>query len=264
MDYAVLMMSDDGYSFLWEQHLDIFFRAWPDFSKPFYICSRTKAYEGKHADRVTPLPVGAEPSWSKRLLLALDAIPQDYVLLTLDDFYLEQAVKTNYVDEALSFITDHEDVAVMYFAPTKTRKQGTENFRCMDHTEPYLLNAQMALWNKKALRSLVRAHETPWEFECYGSRRAAGSPYRFYTWNGDGETVFKYDWGKLVRLHMWDRKQVEKIEACWGITLDLGGVPLYDTYDPPKTRSPLQLAKKVWRRITQTAFHSRWKEPADK
>ena len=82
MDYAVLMMSDDGYSFLWEQHLDIFFRAWQNFDRDFYICSRTKPYDGKYTDRVKPLPVGAEPSWSKRLLLALDAIAQDYILLT--------------------------------------------------------------------------------------------------------------------------------------------------------------------------------------
>ena len=198
-----------------------------------------------------------------RQLLALDAIVQDYILLTLDDFYLEAAVKTQYVEEALAYITTHEDVAVMYFAPTKRRKGGTENFRCMGQYDPYRVNAQMALWNKKALRSLVRAHETPWEFEVYGSRRAAGSPYRFYTWNGDGEVVFKYDWGKLVRVHMWDRGQVKKIEECWGITLDLGGVELYDTYNPPKTKNPILLAKKVLRSVTQTLFHSKWKAPAN-
>ena len=263
MDYAVLMMSDDGYSFLWEQHLDIFLRAWQNFDRDFYICSRTKPYDGKYTDRVKPLPVGAEPSWSKRLLLALDAIVQDYILLTLDDFYLEAAVKKQYVEEALAYITTHEDVAVMYFAPTKRRKGGTENFRCMGQYDPYRVNAQMALWNKKALRSLVRAHETPWEFEVYGSRRASGSPYRFYTWNGDGEVVFKYDWGKLVRVHMWDRGQVKKIEECWGITLDLGGVELYDTYNPPKTKNPILLAKKVLRSVTQTLFHSKWKAPAN-
>ena len=46
----------------------------------------------------------------------------------------------------------------------------------VDRAARYRISLQAALWTKTGMRKYLRAHESPWQMEVWGSKRAARIP----------------------------------------------------------------------------------------
>src|SRR4051812_38438300 len=112
-DLAVLVLSCDKYSDLWNPFLTFFFKYWPKPSVPVYFCSDTKTPEDLRIKGIAP---GENKEWSARLLWAIEQIEQPYILLLLDDYFLIRNVNEKKLEECFNIIKE-TDAAYLRIYP---------------------------------------------------------------------------------------------------------------------------------------------------
>lgn len=180
VDCALLVVSCDPYADLWPPFFALLRRHWPDC--PFAI------YLG--AGPAAPAPAGvrmlrsnAGRDWSRCLMDYLAALPQRYVLLMLEDFFLRSPVSTPAILHCLRFLERHDGVQLRLIPRPKPtgRLREDPNIGVAAPDSPYRLSTQAAIWDRHRLLSLLREKESIWEFEINGNQRAAAHPTGFYS-----------------------------------------------------------------------------------
>src|SRR5690348_12286619 len=89
---SVLVISCDRYRDLWAPFFHQFHKYWPDCPFPVYLGANSASY---HDPCVHMLQSGADESWSKNLKFFLSRIPTRYVLVLLEDFFLDGPVSNS-------------------------------------------------------------------------------------------------------------------------------------------------------------------------
>jgi hypothetical protein len=116
---------------------------------------------------------------------ALQQIDSEYVLFTLDDFFIHYPVKQNRVEQIIQWMKEDQNIACFYLypfnKPGNTYPTKYQGFQKITHEYDLILQAQMGIWRKKALLKLIRKSESPWEFEEFGSKRASKTKWDFYS-----------------------------------------------------------------------------------
>jgi len=172
---AIIVLSFDGYSDLWDTFMLLFKRFWPDNKYPIYLVTNNTEpiYEG-----VTVINVGDEVSWSRRARDAVSAIKEEYFILMLEDYFIGKKVNTSSIDELLEFVK-RERLDYLRIVPVpKTRyKVSTDNgIHPMREDRPYGVNLQASIWKKSFfLKTIASGDYSPWEYE---KRQKIDSPYR--------------------------------------------------------------------------------------
>ena len=146
---------------------------WPEFSEyEVYLNTESKRFDYPGlAIRNLFLPAARLPNttWSERLLLALRQIKSEYVLIDLDDYYLESPVDHGVFLKCCDFLETHPNAAavcVWCSAGPFARVADAPFLLKRSRRSKYLVNLQMTIWRKSVLESLIRTYETPWDFDC--------------------------------------------------------------------------------------------------
>ena len=176
---ALLIFSCDRYADLWPAGIELFNRYWPDCPWKKYLASDTRpaAFPGFQSlgcsDHIL--------DWSTRLAMVLSQIPDEYVLMLLDDFFLQ-----NRVDTAQTVVFLEEAVRCnapcLRLVPHRSlQKVFLESEIADEHTRglPYRTSTQASIWRKDRLLSLLVPGESIWEFEANGSSRSEKWPEPF-------------------------------------------------------------------------------------
>lgn len=164
----------------------------------------------------------------------MNQIDSDYILYFLEDFFLLEKVSNETFEEALELIQNNNDIGYIGLKYQKTREFRdsvnagiTERFIDKDKVVTInRINSMSALWNKSWLLSLIRDHETPWEFELYGSERSRRTSQKVLIINNsDGycPCVFNYNvdiqYGHGLTCGQWLPGNIELFEK-YGIDVD--------------------------------------------
>jgi hypothetical protein len=115
----------------------------------------------------------------------LHALPEPYVLILLEDFFLQRAVPTALLGELLGTlkVLDGAYLRLRPFPPPDVRLVRHPRVGEIDFGAPYRASVQPALWHKDSLLELLQDGENAWEFEIYGARRSDLLERGFYsTW----------------------------------------------------------------------------------
>lgn len=114
----------------------------------------------------------------------LQQIDTEFVLCFLEDFFLQSPVDHTMFLEALDRIASDGQIGYigLNYVPERKFKGGIvvpkDRFFSRDLLETNIRLAFMsALWRREWLLDLLRPHETPWEFERYGSVRSVRTIY---------------------------------------------------------------------------------------
>jgi hypothetical protein len=179
-DCALLVMSCDAYSDLWRPFLALLHRHWPDCPFPVYLGTGQLGCDD--AD-VTVLRSDGGRDWSRCALDYLDQLPQAYILVMLDDFFLRRQVPTAEILHCLRFAqsTNSTQVRLIPRPPPTDRLAGESLIGECAAGSPYRLAAQAAIWNRAALHAFLRPGESIWAFEHQGNARALEQPHGFYS-----------------------------------------------------------------------------------
>jgi hypothetical protein len=171
-DCSVLVSSCDAYSDLWTPYFTLLARFWPDCPYPVYLGANQGVFEHPALHSILHSP--AKLNWSSNMLDYLSSLETEYVLLTLEDFFLQKPVATAKITEALFFLAQNEGHCLRLIGrPAPRRMLANEpEYGIIEPGEPYRVSTQAALWRRSSLQAILHAGETIWAFELNGSQKS--------------------------------------------------------------------------------------------
>ena len=240
MDAISLVISScDSHSDAWSTFFYLLHRMWSDLQYPIYIIAESKEYQDDNIRAVNPL-VGEnseKKTWSWIFKRALKRIESEYVIVLLEDYFLESEVDTEELEKCVSFMQNNTDVACITFRGKKEAEESKElsGYRLVEKGSLYRADCQASIWRKECLLKLLRDHEDAWRFEHFGSKRTNRYAWRFY--KAIGSRVFDYDGGDPIFRGYWNMKSIRRIEEKVGISIDTSGRDRIESRDElPKRR----------------------------
>lgn len=168
---CIYMSSFDGYADIWDGFFSRFNRHWSNCPYKIYLgCNeKTASYLG-----VEVLHAEKYPDWSSRALEHLHRIPEDYVILMLEDYYLNRMVDETLIETLYHYVQKFDLVCMRLVADPKPEVPvpgypliGFQALGQLNRT-----NTHAAIWKKSALIELITKGESLWEFEINGSVRS--------------------------------------------------------------------------------------------
>ncbi len=228
--YTLLVNSTDSFADCWEPFFTLFARYWPDPKPPIVLGTEHAEFSFPGLDircsKVGDHPSGRRLTWSECLRACLDSIDSDHVVYLQEDYFLEAPVRTEWVERAAEEL-DRRGAACIRLRETDGAGPWSETdtpwLWRVDSSARYLISLQAAMWDRRALRGALRPHETAWDFELLGSRRAARAGMPVY---GLSREAFPEDALVVpytptgVMMGRWNEDLVVPLFAHHGIDVD--------------------------------------------
>jgi hypothetical protein len=162
-------MSCDRYSDLWKPFFALWARYWPNCAYPVYFVTNEKR---AYFPGVRSIAVGPDASWSTGLRRALLRIPEEYVLLFLDDLLLAEEVPALALDRIIGWATGSRVNCLRLHPDPPPDFRIDRDVGLVNPGGAYRASTVVTLWARSVLIQLLRDGESAWEFEIRGSERA--------------------------------------------------------------------------------------------
>lgn len=166
---AIVVMSCDQYSDLWEPFVKCFEHYWPDCDAPKYLVSETTECSNKFFKKT--FTCGQNTVWTDRLDYAMNQIEEDYLIMLCEDYFLCDRIDSDMI-QALVEIAKVNDVGNLRLLPNPhpDRPFPKENgIGEISRGRQYRISLQAGIWNKEYLRQFSGMHTSVWDFERMGS-----------------------------------------------------------------------------------------------
>ena len=255
----LLSTYDEGED-LWEGFFKALSVQWPEMDMRVVMNTELKSYSYNGFQIASYRPcVNKQMTWAERLIFTLQHIETEYVLLFLEDFWLDQRVDDGFFRKTLKWMKENPEVANFSFYPclpgTNIDDNEFERFELRPQECEYKFNCQVGLWRTKELMSFLRNHEDPWEWEIFGSMRAGRCKQRFYSLKADVPLVFSYGdnlKGCVVHRGKWVKDAVIPLAEKYNLKIDYSKRGFED-FDKLKGENNLT----IWQRICKGHFLER-------
>jgi hypothetical protein len=255
---TVLVNSTDSYDDCWPPFFALFGRYWADCPYPVVLNTERKQFSWPGLDlrstRVAATGAVDQPTWSQCLDRALDECATDVVLYLQEDYFLNAPVRSDVVARLIDVVRagDADCVQLHEASSPGPWVRTDDDVWEVAASAPYRLSLQAGLWRRSALRRLVRPHETPWQLEAWGSKRARPSRCRVFSVNrdrycGPGRAVIPYEPTGVV-AGRWQRDIVGPLFAAEGLDVDFARRG-FATDPITSTPSPRPFPRRVLARV---------------
>lgn len=169
-DLAVLIMGYDGYFPAWKINAQYFLKYWKNC--PFNIYFST-------GEREAPFPFktikcGRDKDYCSRAKLALSKIPEKYIILLQDDYFIIHQPDNEKL-LLLSCFMEKNEAFCLRLSPypcAKTNEICFSGIR-MGQIQPgglYSVNVQASIWNRSKFAKFIEKYSTVWDIEYLGSK----------------------------------------------------------------------------------------------
>lgn len=234
---SIIVNTCDAYEDAWSPFFKILKAEWPECDMPIYVNTESKVCKVDDFE-VTTLNIlegkKSDIPWGERLIDALKRIDTDYVLFMLEDFFIQERVKNDIIENCIRWMDEDENIATFLlvsaglyarsdYERNKEKSEKYPGFGLREKTDKFLLSAGPGIWRREDLIKLTKPFESPWVWEGYGSLRAAKYPKEFYCRKVDGESAFVYDVvrGGAIHRGLWVGCIVRPLLEKHNIDLDL-------------------------------------------
>lgn len=164
---TMLILSCELFSDLWDAHVKQLETYWPGRQMDTYIV--TDAEHPVDFEHVKVMATGAGLEFSQRLAIALDEIDTEYVLITLDDYFLRKPVSSEQIAGLVSMMDAEKlDYLRLFKHPQKARGERLKDYRkvfWIKTEQGYSVNLYSGIWRRDFMRQTVRDIRDPWRFE---------------------------------------------------------------------------------------------------
>lgn len=245
--YCLLVNSCDAYADCWRPFFTLLSKFWQPYDHAIYLNTETQDFTFPgltiHSPRVG-LAAARDLGWSDRLIRCLDLVPYDFILYLQEDFFIKDQVDVGMVD---SFAELMARDGISHIGMFRGRRPAHRSqYKYLDEIEQranFRITAQAGLWRVSALRSYLRRHESVWDLEHYGTRRAWRRPDSFFqvseAYDAEfGKPIFPYRPTGVVHGR-WARPVVEELFAANDIVVDYSQRGFYDRDNDDWRRAPL-------------------------
>ena len=165
---AILMLSCDKYSDLWDDFFNLKERFWPDCPYHCYLATDTKGY---HREGVDVIHFGNIRTWTICAAKAIEQIKEPYIALFLEDAFIYKTIDTSIIEENLSLFVKHK-MDFLTMERNRMEKALTSEDRAAPHIwrinrhRKYGIDTSAAIWEKGFLRKALQKEDcNAWQFE---------------------------------------------------------------------------------------------------
>lgn len=187
--YTVFVCSSDRFSDCWDPFFTLFKRYWPEFSGEIILATETISYAFPGLNIICPCVQKDFPrrlTWSEVIRLSFNSVKTSHILLFLEDYFIRSAVDVQRLDSMFRLMIAEDFDHLMLISMPGNNKPTVWPFlveRAQD--APYRISTQIGFWKKEIFLKYLKPHESPWQFELWGTKRAAKIPDRFYAIHPD-------------------------------------------------------------------------------
>ena len=171
-DCTALVTSCDAYRDVEAPFIALWRKFWPDCPFETVLLTETAQCEppdgAPRFDRT--IATGPGKTWCEMLADALSQIETPYVMMLMNDYYLEASVDTALVLKRLAQAKEF-DAANLRLEPNPPGRARWRDTDLMGYPKnaAYCVTCQTGIWNKGYLAGLARRNKSAWEFERNGS-----------------------------------------------------------------------------------------------
>lgn len=162
---SLLIIGYDPYKDVWDHYFELLNKYWPDRPQTFLASNILMP----NYENVTVIPCGEDAEWSKKVYTAIDAIPTDYVVLLLEDFFTTRPVNGDNFEDLVRIIEKNNVDFCKLLNQTKIKGKsydGKPYLHILDENSDYGISLQPAIWKKNFLKDLVGSDNyNAWIFE---------------------------------------------------------------------------------------------------
>jgi hypothetical protein len=226
---ALIVSSCDAFSDAWKPFFVFFDKYWADCPYEIYLISNEKKIPH---NRVKTICVGKDRGWAANLRIALETISADHVIYFQEDYFIRRRVENDEVADLVA-VCEKTKAACLRLYPCPGPDLPFENYETIGliaPMAPFRVSLQCAIWNKRALATLLVPDESGWDMEIKGSDRSRKGDDLFLSVKRTGEkgnigaVPIDYVCTAIVK-GKWTQ---EAVDVCKkeGIRLDLSRRPL--------------------------------------
>jgi hypothetical protein len=240
---TLFVSSTDHYNDCWFPYFELLRRNWPEFDLPVIL--NTETIEFKYDTMSIHCPVvekksGKKLQWGERLQESLKYVKTEYVLWFLDDFFIKSKVNHSDFLEIFDYmITNRISHVSLMLQPGPNYEIDFTKLVLRGEEADYLLSLQVGLWKTEIFKKYILKHESPWDMENSGTKRARIIKDHFYSLNPEyvkknGYVIDYFDTGAIAR-GKWI-KEIPDFLKNSGISHQID-FNLRGFYEPPQKKS---------------------------
>lgn len=160
---AILVVSCDKYSDIWDLFFKTFNKYWPDCPYRIYLGANKKTYNN---EGVIQINTGEDLSYSENLVKMMDAIDMEHIIMWVDDLMLTEPVDTKHISEIVEYSIENR-IDFVKLIPNFPYAYNEEKHGIgrLPNGIKYQISIGVALVNKTFMKSVIAGKKTAWELE---------------------------------------------------------------------------------------------------
>ena len=261
-DLTILVNTSDNFEDCWDPFFTLFEKFWPNCNYPIILNTENKDYKFGNINIICAkvnVNKGRKLTWSECLRDCLSKINTKYILYLQEDYFLDSEVNFTAFESLMHCMRsgDADVIRIMEcegsgpWQPTKNPLLWEVNQKAK-----YRISLQASIWKKTVLNSYIRKHESPWQLEFFGSKRASKIQDKILCVNRDifsikENEIFPYTPTGVIS-GKWSKDIVVPLFKKHGIVIDFrkrGFYDLEEQYKIIKAKKFNNLIKKIFDRI---------------
>ena len=194
---AIVVSSCDPFFDSWKPFAFFSRKFWP--TCPFATFLVTNQLRVR-STALQAISVGPDLRWGWKLIAALRQIPHPYVIYMQEDYFLRAPVDEQQVADDLAFALREAADSFSFRARSRIEpnfQRLNDRFGIVPVDSDGRTRAQITLWKKDALLSILREEESVWDFEAEGSSRTRSM--KVFSYSTRELAPIKYVMSAIVR-----------------------------------------------------------------
>lgn len=162
---TLMIHSCDKFSDLWDSHVQLLNQNWDDRNIDTLLVTDKETKKSYNDIYVLSAGIGME--LPDRTSIALQYIKTEYILVTLDDYFLTKKISTEKIEDLIS-IMDKEKLDYMRLFPipnSREKMRGYKSLYNIDLNGNYKINLYPGLWRKSFIEKTLKESLNAWQYE---------------------------------------------------------------------------------------------------
>ena len=166
---SITILSCQKFSDLWANNLSLLEANWPNHPNVRLISDGIGLYEPAEPDGLVVI----NGNMSSRLIRAIETAETQYVLLTLDDYFLKRPVKESTIYSLLDYMSKENIDYCRFFRKKDVKGKYSEpgRHKKLPLQEAYEANFYPGLWKRTSLLAVIKNGEDIWKTEVRLTKR---------------------------------------------------------------------------------------------
>lgn len=268
-NYSILVNTCDKFEDCWNPFFKLFSIYWPDFKGSIYLNTEYKDYSfpgmniiSIKGSAIHNIDVNKPATWSQCLKWALEIIDTEIILYMQEDYFLKDTVNSHWVEYFFKEILNNREIPCIQLTHAGIPAIDKSNYdKLYTSNSDYFsyLSCQASFWRKDVMLSLIRDHETAWNFEWWGSKRAKYMRYEFLVvdpnWMDPTEfQILPYIFTGVIG-GKWYKQVIETFNKN-GIVVDYSIRGFFDENKKQSIKGKIKTKISIWKR---KSFIEIWK-----